>query len=60
MAKFVKCPDCGEEFKKPLFGQKRFGIGISITGLGDYTCPKCGYKGQISTFVVVEKDASSK
>jgi predicted RNA-binding Zn-ribbon protein involved in translation (DUF1610 family) len=59
MAKMVKCPECGEEFKKPRFGEKRFGIGWTLASLGDFTCPKCRYKGPSSAFVDVEKESGS-
>ena len=59
MAKMIKCPECGEEFKKPLFGQKRSGMGFTLAVVGDLTCPKCGYKGHTSTFVNAENDTTS-
>jgi ssDNA-binding Zn-finger/Zn-ribbon topoisomerase 1 len=55
MAKMVKCPECGEEFKKPLLAEKRHGIGYTIYSFGDLTCPQCRYKGPTSTFVEIEK-----
>jgi ribosomal protein L37AE/L43A len=54
MAQIIKCPECGEEFKKPLFGEKKHGIGWTIGAIGDYTCPQCKYKGASSSFVEVE------
>lgn len=57
MAKMVRCPECGEEFKKPLFGEKRHGIGWTLASIGDLTCPKCGYKDHTSVFVETEKES---
>jgi uncharacterized protein (UPF0212 family) len=59
MAKMVKCPECGEVFKKPLWGQKRSGIGITLAAIGDLVCPKCNYKGHTSAFVEAEKESPS-
>ena len=43
MVKILKCPKCANEFKKPIFGRKKVGIGIGFTALGDFIkCPKCG------------------
>ncbi len=47
----IKCPRCGETFKRPAFAEKHLGVGLSITGLGDYRCPKCGFKGRTSEFL---------
>ena len=59
MAKMVKCPECGEEFKKPLFGQKDPAWGLHLLAIGDLVCPKCNYKGHTSAFVEAEKESSS-
>ncbi len=59
MANTVKCPECGKEFKKPLFGQKRSGVGFTLAVVGDLVCPECGYKGHTGLFVAAEKASSA-
>ncbi len=39
------CPKCGEEFRRPLMEKKRYGVGLTLPGLGAVVCPKCGYEG---------------
>jgi uncharacterized protein (UPF0212 family) len=51
MAKMIKCPECGEEFKKPFFTQKHHGYGVTFGALGDVTCPKCGHKARVGLFL---------
>ena len=50
MAKMVKCPKWGQEFKKPFFGEKRSGIGFTFAAIGDLVCRNCAYKSHTSEF----------
>ncbi|MHB1908763.1 MAG: hypothetical protein ACYCQJ_07800 [Nitrososphaerales archaeon] len=54
----IKCPECDAVFKKPAFVEKKGGIGFSLPGIGDYTCPKCGYRGNTSNFVSAEESGT--
>ena len=60
MATMVKCPECGTEFRKPFFGEKRSGMGITFSAIGDLKCPNCGYKAHTSEFVNAEKGQEGK
>jgi rubredoxin len=56
MAKMIKCPKCGNVFKKPIFGRKRVGVGIGFTAMGDYIkCPECGYEAIPGEFEAVQQ-----
>lgn len=57
--RLIECPECGERFKRPALTEKSSGIGFTLPGLGDYTCPKCNYRGSTSSFRYVD-DAKSK
>lgn len=53
MAETIVCPKCGDQFGRPLLQEKRHGFGFGLATLarsGDYTCPKCGYKGRATEF----------
>jgi rubredoxin len=57
----IVCPKCGAEFDKPRFPKRRFGFGFGLSnlaGIGDYKCPKCGYKGPTSEFAPPEPKSS--
>lgn len=61
MPKFIKCPDCGYVFKRPLVDQKkRVTIGFSPPGLGVLICPNCKVEKRRKYFEVVpESEAGS-
>jgi predicted RNA-binding Zn-ribbon protein involved in translation (DUF1610 family) len=40
--KWLKCPDCGQVFKAPMYDQRMTGIGVNPPYLGKVKCPKCG------------------
>ena len=52
--KLIECPECGERFKRPAFAEKRGGVGFSLPGIGDFTCPKCNYRASTSSFRTVQ------
>lgn len=53
MGKTVRCPECGNEFKRPLVPEKRSGLGFTLAPqIGDYTCPKCHYRGHAMDFQI--------
>lgn len=54
MAKMIVCPDCGEEFKRPLMDLKYSGLGWTIPGLGLIKCPHCGEEHRRSDFALAE------
>lgn len=54
----IKCPECSTVFKRPAFAEKKWGIGFSLPGIGDYTCPKCGHKSNTSNFVSANESGS--
>ncbi len=55
MAKIIRCKKCGEEFKKPIFGEKKMGFGIGFTAMGDsIVCPNCKNKDVPKNYEVVE------
>jgi hypothetical protein len=53
--RLIECPECGERFKRPAVAEKHYGAGFSVSGLGDFTCPKCKYKGRASSFKYVDQ-----
>jgi hypothetical protein len=57
--RLIECPECGATFKRPAFAAKHYGVGVSVTGLGDFTCPKCKYKGSVSSFKFVDEAVGS-
>jgi ssDNA-binding Zn-finger/Zn-ribbon topoisomerase 1 len=60
MARMVKCPECGEIFKSPLFKEKRHGLGFNFPGMpGALTCPKCKYRANDSEFPRADDQSSS-
>jgi predicted RNA-binding Zn-ribbon protein involved in translation (DUF1610 family) len=56
----IQCPECGEIFKRPALSEKKSGLGFTFGSLGDYTCPKCGYRASTSSFGPPDKDGSPK
>lgn len=58
--KLIECPECGEAFKRPAFAEKAGGIGFSLPGLGDFTCPKCNYRARTSSFRSVQGSSDPK
>jgi DNA-directed RNA polymerase subunit RPC12/RpoP len=57
--RLIECPECGEKFKRPAFTEKHYGAGFSVAGLGDFTCPKCKFKGRASSFKFADGAVSS-
>lgn len=61
MARMVKCPECGEVFKEPLFKEKRHSIGFNLPGMpGALTCPKCKHKANDTDFPTADSVPSPK
>lgn len=58
--RLIECPECGERFKRPALTEKSSGIGFSLPGMGDYTCPKCNYRGSTSNFRYVDSSDESE
>ena len=61
MVKKIKCRNCGDIFKKPIFGLKplEYKAGLKMKGgivdLGAIiVCPKCGFEGPLKEFEPVE------
>ncbi len=57
--RLIECPECGTTFKRPAFAERRYGVGVSVSGLGDFTCPKCKYKGPTLSFKFVDQAIGS-
>jgi predicted RNA-binding Zn-ribbon protein involved in translation (DUF1610 family) len=51
--KTIECPECEYQFGRPAFAQRKYGVGVGPSQFGEFTCPKCGYKGEASSFRVV-------
>lgn len=56
----IECPECGNQFKRPAFSQRKYGVGIGLGSFGEYTCPKCNYKGSVSSFSKAESTTVDK
>ena len=48
--RIIQCPECGEKFKRPAFAEKASGLGLSLPGIGYFTCPKCKYRASTTSF----------
>jgi hypothetical protein len=57
--RLIQCPECGAQFKRPAFTEKSVGFGPSLPGMGNYTCPKCKYRGNVSYFRYVDGKESN-
>ncbi len=53
MAKYIKCPECGHVFKRPLVDEKRIGFGFNPPGLGVIHCPECKVEKRRKYFTIV-------
>lgn len=55
--RLIECPECGAQFPRPAAAEKTVGLGPvpAIPGVGNYTCPKCKYKGRTSNFKYVDE-----
>jgi len=58
--RLVECPECGAQFKRPAYAEKPvgFGPGLPSTG-GEFTCPKCKYRANTSSFRYVNEKESN-
>ncbi len=57
--RLIECPKCGAQFKRPAYAEKPVGFGPGLPGIGDFTCPKCKYRGSTSSFRYVNEKESS-
>jgi hypothetical protein len=57
--RLIECPKCGAQFKRPAFAEKTVGFGPGLPGIGDFTCPKCKYRGNTSSFKYVNEKESN-
>jgi hypothetical protein len=59
--RLIKCPECGAQFKRPAFAEKTVGFGPvpALPGIGDFTCPKCKYRANTSSFKYVNEKESN-
>lgn len=53
MVKYIKCPNCGHVFKRPLMDRKFSGLGFNPPGLGVLRCPNCQEEKRRKYFEVV-------
>ncbi len=53
MVKYIKCPNCGQVFKRPLMDRKFTGLGFNPPGLGVLRCPNCMEEKRRKYFEVV-------
>lgn len=54
MEKMVKCPECGNVFKRPFFDIKYSHLGWTLKGTGVLDCPSCGVERPSADFIAVE------
>jgi hypothetical protein len=59
--RLIECPKCGAQFKRPAFAEKTVGFGPipALPGIGNFTCPKCKYMGNTSSFKYVNEKESN-
>lgn len=59
--RLIECPKCGAQFKRPASAEKTVGFGPvpALPGIGDFTCPKCKYRGSTSSFKYVNEKESN-
>ena len=59
--RLIECPECGAQFKRPAFAEKTVGLGPvpGLPGVGNYTCPKCKYRANTSSFKYVNEKESN-
>lgn len=53
MPKFIKCPECGHVFKRPVVDRKFTGLGFSPPGMGVLRCPECKFEKRRKYFPIV-------
>ena len=57
--RLIECPQCGAQFKRPAYAEKSVGFGPSLPGIGSFTCPKCNYRANSSSFKYVNEKESN-
>ena len=56
--RLIRCPECGATFKRPALPEKRSGVGFTIGGMGNYTCPSCKYSASTNSFAYVDNSTN--
>ncbi|MEM0121517.1 MAG: hypothetical protein QW688_08785 [Thermoprotei archaeon] len=54
----LKCPECGNVFRAPMFDEKISGLGLTFPYMGRVKCPKCGVKRGRRDYLAVKSEVT--